>query len=65
LCGKPAKGSAEQGRLFWQQESYDHLVSNSQEFGHIETNIVPNPVQAGLVPSAGASECGELKPAAG
>ena len=59
------------GTAFWQEESYDRLVRNSQEFGSIETYIVQNPVQAGLVQSAeeyawsSASRCGGLKPAAG
>jgi putative transposase len=56
---------------FWQEESYDHLVRNSKEFGRIESYIVRNPVQAGLVQSAeeypwsSASRWGGLKPAAG
>jgi REP element-mobilizing transposase RayT len=59
------------GTPFWQEESYDHLVRNSREFGRIETYIVQNPVQAGLVQSAEeyawsrASKCCGLKPAAG
>src|SRR6266567_565487 len=39
------------GTPFWQEESYDHLVRSSQEFGRIETYIVENPVQAGLAQS--------------
>jgi putative transposase len=59
------------GTAFWQEESYDHLVRSSLEFGRIENYIVQNPVQAGLVQSAeeypwsSASKCGGLKPAAG
>jgi putative transposase len=59
------------GTPFWQEESYDHLVRNSLEFGRIENYIVQNPVQAGLVqsaeeyPGSSASKCGGLKPAAG
>ena len=59
------------GTAFWQDESYDHLVRNSQEFSRIESYIVQNPVQAGLVQSAeeypwsSASKGGGLKPAAG
>lgn len=59
------------GTPFWQDESYDRLVRNSQEFGRIEHYIPQNPVRAGLVQSAeeytwsSASKCGGLKPAAG
>ncbi len=55
---------------FWQDESYDHLVRNSREFGRIESYIVKNPVRAGLVRSpedflwSSGSKSG-LKPAAG
>ena len=37
------------GRPFWQNESYDHMVRNSVEFGRIENYIVLNPVRAGIV----------------
>ena len=37
------------GSSFWQDESYDHLVRGSAEFGKIERYIVENPVKAGLV----------------
>jgi putative transposase len=40
------------GRRFWQDESYDHLVRNSEEFPRIERYIVQNPVRAGLAMSA-------------
>ena len=40
------------GTPFWQEESYDHLVRNTREFGRIENYIAQNPVQAGLVQSA-------------
>jgi REP element-mobilizing transposase RayT len=59
------------GRPFWQEESYDHLVRNSDEFARIENYIVQNPVQAGLARTAeeylwsSASSPGGLKPAAG
>jgi putative transposase len=36
-------------RPFWQEESYDHLVRNQSEFGHIAYYIEQNPVRAGLV----------------
>jgi putative transposase len=34
---------------FWQNESYDHLVRNDQEFRRIHRYIERNPVKAGLV----------------
>lgn len=37
-----------QGRTFWQDESYDHLVSTHAEFDRIRRYIERNPVQAGL-----------------
>ena len=37
------------GQPFWQDESYDHLVRNQEEFGRIEHYILQNPVRAGLV----------------
>ena len=36
------------GHPFWQDERYDHLVRNDQEFRRIERYIVQNPVTAGL-----------------
>ena len=36
------------GRPFWQDESYDHLVRNDEEFGRIRRYIENNPVKAGL-----------------
>jgi putative DNA methylase len=56
------------GSPFWQQESYDRLVRNADEFGRIERYIW-NPVRAGLAPSpeqfpwSGAAV--GLKPSAG
>jgi REP element-mobilizing transposase RayT len=38
-----------QGRSFWQDESYDHLVRSDAEFGRICGYIESNPVTAGLV----------------
>ena len=62
------------GRPFWQQESYDHLVRNDEEFRRIGRSIVRNPVRAGLArveeeypwssAYVGLGE-GGLKPAAG
>jgi REP element-mobilizing transposase RayT len=40
------------GQLFWQDESYDHLVRTGEEFRRIERYIIDNPVKAGLVESA-------------
>jgi len=40
---------------FWQDESYDHLVRNGDEFRRIESYILTNPVKAGLAASVG--EC--------
>jgi REP element-mobilizing transposase RayT len=36
---------------FWQDESYDHLVRNEEEFQRIQRYIENNPVKAGLVGS--------------
>jgi len=41
------------GRPFWQDESFDHLVRNDEEFRRIQRYIENNPVKAGL---AGSSE---------
>jgi REP element-mobilizing transposase RayT len=40
------------GKTFWQDESYDHLVRNQEEFRRITKYIETNPVVAGLVPEA-------------
>ncbi len=40
------------GQPFWQDESYDRLVRNADEFRRIENYIVQNPVRAGLARSA-------------
>jgi hypothetical protein len=40
------------GRLFWQEESYDHLVRNEREFERIRFYIEHNPVRARLVMEA-------------
>jgi REP element-mobilizing transposase RayT len=40
------------GQLFWQDESYDHLVGCDAEFGRIQAYIERNPVSAGLVAAA-------------
>lgn len=34
---------------FWQQESYDHVVRNNQEYERIVKYVLNNPVKAGLV----------------
>jgi putative DNA methylase len=36
------------GRAFWQDESYDHVVRNGDEFRRIQRYIENNPVKAGL-----------------
>lgn len=40
------------GLAFWQDESYDHLVRNRDEFQRIRRYIENNPVSAGLVARA-------------
>ena len=40
------------GSPFWQEESYDHLVRQRQEFEKIRGYIEENPVRAGLVKDA-------------
>jgi REP element-mobilizing transposase RayT len=40
------------GRPFWQEESYDHVVRNKEEFGKIWNYIEQNPVRARLVREA-------------
>ena len=37
---------------FWQNESYDHLVTSEAEFRSIRRYIELNPVKAGLVAAA-------------
>ena len=37
------------GTSFWQEESYDRLVRNGEEFERIKYYIEQNPVRAGLV----------------
>lgn len=37
---------------FWQDESYDHLVRNDDEFRRVQRYIENNPVRAGLVATA-------------
>jgi REP element-mobilizing transposase RayT len=36
------------GQPFWQDESYDHLIRNRDEFGRVKRYIENNPVKAGL-----------------
>jgi REP element-mobilizing transposase RayT len=40
------------GSPFWQEESYDHLVRDGEEFERIKRYIENNPVRAGLVAEA-------------
>ena len=37
------------GKAFWQDESYDHLVRDDEEFQRIVRYIEWNPVKAGFV----------------
>ena len=37
------------GKPFWQDESYDHLIRNDEEFARVQSYIEWNPVKAGLV----------------
>jgi putative DNA methylase len=41
-----------EGKPFWQDESYDHVVRNERQFTHIRNYIEENPVRAGLVVTA-------------
>lgn len=36
---------------FWQDESYDHMIRNDEEFARVQRYIEFNPVQAGPVPA--------------
>ena len=40
------------GTAFWQDESYDHLVRNRDEFYRIRQYIEDNPIRAGLAATA-------------
>ena len=42
---------ARTGQPFWENESYDRLVRNGEEFRRIENYILTNPVKAGLAGS--------------
>jgi putative transposase len=59
------------GRPFWQNESYDHLLRDADEFHRTENYILENPVRAGLAqpaeeyPWCGISKRSGLKPTAG
>ena len=59
------------GRPFWQPESYDRLVRDSEEFNRIQRYIENNPVKAGLAlspetyPWSSAFERGTFSKAAG
>jgi putative transposase len=39
------------GKMFWQDESYDHIVRDRDEFLRIRSYIEFNPVRAGLAAS--------------
>src|SRR6266581_3555436 len=53
LTGHAANRLLGRSGAFWQDESYDHLVRDSQSFDRIRHYIEWNPVKAGL---AGAPE---------
>ncbi len=40
------------GKPFWQDESYDHVVRNEEEWQRIRAYIEQNPVRAKLAPAA-------------
>jgi hypothetical protein len=40
------------GSSFWQDESYDHVVRQADEFDKIRNYIEENPVRAGLAATA-------------
>ena len=44
------------GKPFWQDESCDHLVRNTDEFQRLENYILENPVRAGLARQARRAE---------
>jgi REP element-mobilizing transposase RayT len=37
------------GGAFWQDESYDHVIRNAEEYSRIVNYVLENPVKAGLV----------------
>ena len=74
LKGYTARGAnkllGRAGVAFWQDESYDRLVRNTEEFRRIAKYIIENPVKARLARSAeeyrwSSAWRGGLKPAAG
>jgi putative transposase len=50
-----------QGRPFWQDESYDHLVRSAVELERIREYIERNPVTAGLAATAGQFQWSSAK----
>lgn len=44
-----ANQALKRSRMFWQHESYDHVVRDSKELERIHWYILNNPVKAGLV----------------
>ena len=51
------------GRVFWQDESYDHLVRSDVELERIREYIERNPVTAGLAATAGQFQWSSAKAA--
>jgi len=37
------------GASFWQEESFDHWIRNSEEFSYLVQYVENNPLKAGLV----------------
>lgn len=44
-----ANGALGRRGVFWQEESYDHVVRDASEFNRIVKYVLDNPVKAGLV----------------
>jgi len=72
LLQKPKGSTARQanqrlgrtGAPFWQEESYDHFVRNSQEFGRIEKYIIQTRCEQGSF-SRRKNTCGQTLRTAG
>ena len=52
FTGHRANAMIGRAGAFWQDESYDHLVRNAEQFRRIERYIEGNPVGAGLAATA-------------
>ncbi|HEV2200476.1 MAG TPA: transposase [Bryobacteraceae bacterium] len=49
FTGSKANGILKRTGAFWQDESYDHLIRNAEDFSGVRRYIENNPVAAGLV----------------